>query len=76
MIAGVYNGNGASASSCWKDSTETAGTLAGASCSGIVLGNFGTGGGNAFDGVVERGYLFTSALSDTDMGRMRTYLGF
>lgn len=76
FVAGVYNGNGTNASSCWVNSTEAAGTLAGTSCSGIVLGDFGTGGGNAFDGVVERGYFWLSALSDTDILSVLSFLGF
>lgn len=75
-LAGMFNGNGASASSNWVTGTELAGTLAGTGCSGIVLGDFGTGGGAAFDGVVERGYLFDWALSDTEYGLLRTELGF
>ncbi len=64
---GVWNGNGASASSLWTDTTEKAGTLTGTSCSGIVVGDFGTAGGAAFDGYLERGYLWTRALTDTEV---------
>lgn len=74
IVAGVYNGNGASASRGWLGSTKTTGTLAGTSCSGICVGDFGTGGGAAFDGVLERGYCWTEALSDTDVAAVKQFL--
>jgi hypothetical protein len=68
MIGGVYGGAGAGASSIWRDGNKVAATLNGTGCDGIVLGDFGTGGGAAFDGVVERGYYWNRALSDAEMG--------
>lgn len=76
QLAGIYNGNGAGACSIWVNSTKTAGTLNGTAASGIVLGDFGTVGGGAFDGVVERGYFWLSALSDTDILSVLSFLGF